>query len=104
MMSLATRNDYGTLYSLRVHKLKGITVLALIDLDKGLSITTNAANIIHGLRRDGYLEEPRTRIVYCDTTGRWDELMISFEREFCNFKHIGASSCDEAITRIVQEA
>ena len=39
MMSLATRNDYGTLYSLRVHKLKGITVLALIDLDKGLSIT-----------------------------------------------------------------
>ena len=104
MMSLATRNDYGTLYSLRVHKLKGITVLALIDLDKGLSITSNAANIVHGLRRDGYLEEPRTRIVYCDTTGRWGELMISFEREFCNFKHIGASSCDEAITRIVQEA
>ena len=103
-MSLATRNDYGTLYSLRVHKLKGITVLALIDLDKGLSITSNAANIVHGLRRDGYLEEPRTRIVYCDTTGRWDELMISFEREFCNFKHIGATSCDEAVTRIAQEA
>jgi hypothetical protein len=103
-MSLATRNDYGTLYSLRVHKLKGITVLALIDLDKGLSITSNAANIIHGLRRDGYLEEPRTRIVYCDTDGRWDELMLSFEREFCNFKPIGATSVDEALARIAQEA
>ena len=105
MMSLATRNDYGTFYTLRVYKLKNdLTVLALIDLDKGLSITTNAGNIIHGLRRDGYLEEPRTRIVYCDTDGRWDELMISFEREFCNFKQINAASCDEAITRILQEA
>lgn len=53
-------------------------VIFLVDLDKGMSVTNDAENVIADLARRGLLVG--RRVIYRDTSGRWDELKHDGQR------------------------
>jgi hypothetical protein len=79
----------------------GTCVFALVDKDEGRSITNNAEAVIAELYSwfgplfDGAV------VVYRDTQGIWDELLIC-DNQFHDFKAIGAATNKEAIIKALE--
>jgi hypothetical protein len=73
-------------------------VVAIVDLNKGLSITNGAEAVIDDLEThlDGGLGD--RKVVYQDTTGQWDELCHDGNGFFLGFGHIGARTAAQAIS------
>lgn len=86
-------------------------VVVLTDLDDGqlqfqpCSVTNDAENVIKylvkvaGLRSDSDAFGDHECVVYCDTTGRWDELLHQ-NGKFAGFGLIGCRSRDVAILTV----
>lgn len=57
-------------------------IVFIRDLDRGLTVTNDAENVV----RDLHKAYPDRRIVYCDTSGDWAEL-VHVAGRFQGFKH-----------------
>jgi hypothetical protein len=79
-------------YDYTVH---GAFVL-VVDQDRGRSVTNDAENVIEDLSRAGVLAG--RRVLYCDTDGRWDELLVS-EGAFVGFVALGAATPAGALAK-----
>ena len=74
-------------------------VICLVDLDKGMSITNNAENIIAQLNNDYDLT--KYPVIYCDTEDNWDWLTTNLQGNFSGFRHIGdCQSRDDSIREV----
>lgn len=81
-------------------------VMVVTDLDDGTlqlvpcSVTNDAENVIKYLYKFAGLKSDE-RVVYCDTQGRWDELMHQ-NGKFAGFAAIGCRSKEVAILTVRQ--
>ncbi|WP_445500643.1 DUF6011 domain-containing protein [Microvirga sp. G4-2] len=74
-------------------------VICIVDLDRGgKSVTNDAENVIEDLVADGY-DLSKLRVIYKDTLGIWDELVVRDGR-FAGFKSINERSRDAALGKI----
>lgn len=78
----------------------GDDVLALVDHDRGMSITNDAEGVISVLASRYDLS--RRRVIYRDTTGLWDELVHERGR-FKVFRVLGLASRDDAVAQVRAE-
>lgn len=86
-------------YTATVHQVGEQRVLALVQLDPGGTSITNAAEgVVVDLGRRAGLRET-DRVVYVDTEGRWDELLVAGGR-FAGFRSLNADSLEQALERI----
>jgi hypothetical protein len=78
----------------------GYTVLdafvLVVDQDRGPSVTNDAEHVIEDLSRAQVLTG--RRVLYRDTDGRWDELLVR-DGVFVGFIAIGAASPAGAIAK-----
>ncbi len=81
-----TRATYG-------YTVIGSCVL-VVDQDRGMSVTNDAEAVIADLAALGVLAG--RRVLYRDTDGRWDELVVS-DGAFAGFASLGAMTPEAAI-------
>lgn len=88
----------------RIHfyTVPGRNAIAVMDKNDGAcSVTNDAKNVIAWLRENGFLQEEFKRVVYRDTEGRWDALMIKPTRNgvvFAGFKPLNGKSAEDALS------
>jgi len=72
--------------------------LCITDLDAGsISVTNDIENVLRVLVASDNLK-PGMRVVYCDTEGMWDEVVIDDQCAFVRFRLMQVPSRDVAIT------
>lgn len=106
--------DTGLRSSFTWHVFGGF--ILVVDLDAGMTITNDAERVVEVLARAVAL--PGRRVLYRDTDGRWDELVVAggLRRDvpgrpvvvdgfrFASFNAIGArGSCAAAVAAASQE-
>lgn len=74
-------------------------VVVLYDDNTGLSITNNAENVVESVIRHVGFKSGVDRMIYQDTDGNFDELVILQDR-FHDFHLLRAWSLDQAITSL----
>ena len=77
-------------------------VVALIDRaveQQTMSITNDAENVVAYLHAEGVIDG-KTRLIYRDTEGRWDELMHDGHGHFIDFRPIGESTVEAALAKL----
>lgn len=88
------RGQPRAIYTYTIHK----SVIAIVDHDLGRSVTNDADNVVDDLARAG-LDLAAYRIIYRDTRGIWDEIVIDRDR-FAGFRSINVGSRAEALAKI----
>jgi hypothetical protein len=73
-----------------------IRFLCIEDLDEGMSVTNDIERVIADLVSEGDIT-PGMHVVYQDTQGVWDEVLISETCTFAGFRSLNAATRDEAI-------
>jgi hypothetical protein len=68
----------------------------VVDQDRGPSVTNDAENVIDDLSRAQVLAG--RRVLYRDTDGRWDELLVR-DGAFAGFVALGAASAAGALAK-----
>ena len=71
--------------------------ICLIDHDEGRSVTNDAENVIASLRAAAY-DLTTNRVIYRDTRGVWDELLV-VDGAFAGFASISEANLDAAISK-----
>jgi hypothetical protein len=83
MTKFKTRiTEHRAIYSRTVHG----HVIAVIDHDQGKSVTNDAENMIADLAADFDLSQ--YRVIYRDTRGIWDEMLVDRTGHFAGFTTI----------------
>jgi hypothetical protein len=81
-------------YSITIHD---GNVVALVGVGQGKTITNDAEYVVNDLREWGFFREvPSFRVIYRDTSGVWDELLVRDGR-FDGFQAIGVSERSDAL-------
>jgi hypothetical protein len=88
------KNKLRAVYSRAVHG----NVIALIDHDEGKSITNDAENAIADLAADFDLF--KYRVIYCDTRGIFDELLVGSTGQFAGFRCLNERDLSAALARL----
>lgn len=78
----------------------GDDVLALVDHDRGMSITNDAEYVIAVLA--GRYDLAKRRVIYRDTMGMWDEL-VHEHGCFKRFRCFDLTSREDAVARVRAE-
>jgi hypothetical protein len=97
-----------TVFSLKIGKSdNGKLLFSIEDRDEGMSVTNNAAAVIQKVVSyikstasilEGFDAIPNDSvIVYRDTSGQWDELLVK-ESVFSNFGALGVATEDKALS------
>jgi hypothetical protein len=89
------KNQVRAVYSYAVHG----SVIAIIDHDEGRSITNDAVNIIDDLTRQGF-GLTKYRVIYKDTSGIWDEILVDRTGRFAGFSSINERDLPAALARL----
>ena len=75
-------------------------VIAIIDYDQGKSVTKDADNVIADLAADFDLS--RYRVIYRDTRGIWDELLVDRTGHFAGFSSINERDLPAALAKLTR--
>ena len=70
--------------------------VCVIDENDGMSVTNDIEHVLDDLRRAGVLVAGR-RLIYCDSEGVWDEVLLDGGSRFVGFRSLNASTAEEAI-------
>lgn len=73
-------------------------VICIIDHDKGHTVTNDASEVVQDLVECGH-DLSRMRVVYRDTTGVWDELVVA-NGAFAGFRSVGKRDRADAVARV----
>ncbi len=87
--------EHRAIYS-RVHG----HVIAVIDHDQGKSVTNDAENVIADLASDFDLSQ--YRVIYRDTRGIWDELLVDRTGGFGGFSAINERDLPAALAKLTR--
>jgi len=63
-----------------------------------MTVTNDVEHVIQDLAKQGLLEDGK-RVIYRDTTGTWDEIVVKDGR-FVTFRHLGAKSVADALAQV----
>jgi len=74
-------------------------VVCIIDNDNGKSVTNDAVNVLADIAGQGVNLAGR-RVIYRDTRGVWDELVLNPDGSFCNFKSINERERSKALAKV----
>ena len=91
------RAETRSVYSHTVHG----NVIAIIDHDGGRSVTNDAQNVIHDLARQGF-DLSKYRVIYRDTRGTWDQLLVDRSGHFAGFSSINGRDLSAALARLTR--
>jgi hypothetical protein len=87
----------ASIYSVKRYLIGGTWFVSLKDADMPApTITNNVEHVLAELVETGLLY-PGERVIYRDTTGRWDEIVIDSRCAFVGFWSLNARSNDSAI-------
>jgi hypothetical protein len=79
------------IYSRTVHG----NVIAVIDHDEGKSVTNDAENVIADLA--ACFDLSKHRVIYRDTRGIWDEILVDRSGRFAGFRSINERELPAAL-------
>ena len=97
MMRFKSRiTEHRAIYSRTVHG----NVIALIDHDQGKSVTNDAENVIADLAASFDLSQ--YRVIYRDTRGIWDELLVDRTGHFAGFSSINERDLPVALAKLTR--
>lgn len=68
-----------------------------------MSVTNDVEQVIDEMHKKHHVSFLGKRVIYRDTEGRWDELVV-YNNTFRSFKGLGADSLESAIDKIMQHA
>jgi len=81
----------------------GVPIYIIKDLDKGMSVTNNAENVIREVAAHIGAIPDGSVVVYKDTNGIYDQLLVA-DGCFQKFNLLNANSVEEAVCKAVKEA
>jgi hypothetical protein len=87
---------HRAVYSHTVHG----NVIAIIDHDAGKSVTNDADNVIADLAAN--FDLAKYRVIYQDTRGIWDELLVDRTGRFAGFSSINERDLPMALARLTR--
>ena len=90
------KNKLRAVYSRAVHG----NVIAIIDRDEGKSVTNDVENVIADLAADFDLS--KYRVIYKDTRGVWDQILIDRTGHFAGFTSINERDLPAALARLTR--
>jgi hypothetical protein len=76
-------------------------VVAIIDHDEGRSVTNDAENVIGDLTQQGF-DLSKYRVIYRDTHGIWDQLLVDRTGRFAGFSSINERDLPAALARLTR--
>jgi hypothetical protein len=88
--------EHRAIYSHTVHG----NVIAIIDYDQGRSVTNDAENVIADLA--ACFDLSRYRVIYRDTRGIWDELLVDRTGRFAGFSTINERDLPSALAKVTR--
>ena len=88
------RNEPRATYSYSVHG----DVIAIVDQDDGRSVTNDVDNVLGDIRGDGY-DLARFRVIYRDTCGVWDQIILSDDGG-CSFRSLNEKELPAALVKV----
>jgi hypothetical protein len=97
MMKFKSRiTEHRAVYSRTVHG----HVIAVIDYDQGKSVTNDAENVIADLAASFDLS--KYRVIYRDTRGIWDEMLVDRTGQFAGFSSINERDLPAALAKLTR--
>ena len=98
MMKFKSRiQEPRSVYSRTVHG----NVIAVIDHDQGRSVTNDAENVIADLVAQGF-DLSRYLVIYRDTRGIWDQLLVDRTGHFAGFSSINERDLSAALAKVTR--
>ncbi|HEX6440966.1 MAG TPA: hypothetical protein VF007_02190 [Stellaceae bacterium] len=91
------KNKVRAVYSRTVHG----NVIAIIDHDQGRSVTNDADNVIADLAAQGF-DLSRYLVIYRDTRGIWDQLLVDRTGHFAGFRSINERDLAAALAKVTR--
>jgi hypothetical protein len=88
--------EQRAIYSYTVHN----NVIAIIDYDQGKSVTNDAENVIADLA--ACFDLSKYRVIYRDTRGVWDELLVDRTDHFAGFSSINERDLPAALAKLTR--
>jgi hypothetical protein len=88
--------EHRAIYSYTVHG----NVIAIIDHDKGKSVTNDADNVIADLA--ACFDLSKYRAIYKDTRGIWDEILVDRTGRFAGFSSINERDLSAALAKLTR--
>ena len=88
--------EHRASYSYTVHG----NVVAIIDHDQGKSVTNDAENVIADLAACFGLS--KYRVIYKDTRGIWDELLVDRTGRFAGFSSVNERDLAAALAKLTR--
>lgn len=74
-------------------------VIAITDHDQGRSVTNDADNVIADLAAQGF-DLSRYLVIYRDTRGIWDQLLVDSTGHFAGFSSINERDLSAALAKV----
>lgn len=74
-------------------------IVCIVDHDHGRSVTNDVENILADLAADG-VDLGSHRVIYRDTLGVWDEIVLKKDGGFKTFKSLNARKLGDAIEKV----
>jgi hypothetical protein len=97
MMKFKSRiAEHRAIYSRTIHG----DVIAIIDHEQGKSVTNDAENVIADLAANFDLS--RYRVIYRDTRGIWDQLLVDRTGRFAGFTSINERDLPAALAKLTR--
>ena len=90
------KNKHRSVYSRAVYG----DVITIIDHDGGKSVTNDAENVIADLAADFDLS--RYRVIYKDTRGIWDQMLVDRTGRFVGFSSINERDLPAALSKLTR--
>jgi hypothetical protein len=92
---MLSRNRPRSVYSQAVYG----NVITIIDQQGGRSVTNDAENVIDDLVREGF-DLVQYRLIYRDTRGIWDEILIDRTGRFAGFGSLNERDLPAALAKV----
>lgn len=86
------------MYSRTVHG----NIIAIVDHDQGRSVTNDAENVIADLAAQGF-DLSRYLVIYKDTCGIWDQLLVDRTGHFAGFSSINERDLPAALAKVTRD-
>ena len=98
MMKFKSRiQEPRSVYSRTLHG----NVIAITDHDQGRSVTNDAENVIADLVAQGF-DLSRYLVIYRDTRGIWDQLLVDRTGHFAGFSSINERDLAAALAKVTR--
>ena len=98
MMKFKSRfQEPRSVYSRTLHG----NVIAIIDHDHGRSVTNDAENVITDMVAQGF-DLSRYLVIYRDTRGIWDQLLVDRTGHFAGFSSINERDLSAALAKVTR--